>query len=155
AFSPMVAEAVRATAGEVLRYNGAICDARYSKSCGGITERYATAWADERVPYLESVYDGGFQSASYSPETWIRSNPPAYCNYRDSQLLSRILPGFDQETRDFYRWRVEYTPEELSDLIKSRFGTELGPIRHMDVLARGPSSRIYRLKVTGERDYII
>jgi len=155
AFSPAAAEAVGATTSEFLRYNGKICDARFSKSCGGITERYSTAWEDEDIPYLESVYDGPSQSSSYSPETWIRSDPPAYCNTRDLQLLSRILPGFDQETRDFYRWRLEYTPEELADLIKSRVGIDLGPIRDMQALARGPSGRIYRLKITGDRDYLI
>jgi len=155
AFSQAVADAVRATAGEFLRYNGAICDARFSKSCGGITESYATAWEDEDIPYLRSVYDSPAQSCSNGPETWIRSSPPAYCNTNDSELLSRLLPGFDQETRDFFRWRVEYTPEELADLIKSRLALDLGPIRDVDALASGPSGRIYRLKITGERDYII
>ncbi len=160
AFSPAAAQAVRATAGEFLRYNGAICDARFSKSCGGITERYATAWEDEDIPYLESVSDGAAnggqgRSAYDSPEEWIRSNPPAYCNTHDAELLSRVLPGFDQETRDFYRWRIEYTPEELADLIKSRLAVDLGPIRDVQALARGPSGRIYRLKITGDRDYII
>jgi stage II sporulation protein D len=155
AFSPTAAEAVRATAGEFLRYHGAICDARFSKSCGGITERYATAWENEDIPYLQSVYDGSPQSRSDNPETWIRSSPPAYCNTRDSALLARVLPGFDQETRDFYRWRVEYTPEELADLINSRLGVDLGAIRDLQPLARGPSGRIYRLKIIGERDHII
>jgi stage II sporulation protein D len=155
AFSTAVAQAVRATAGEFLRYNGAICDARFSKSCGGITERYATAWDDEEIPYLESIYDGPAESTFSTPEKWIRSAPPAYCNTNDSELLARVLPGFDQETRDFYRWRVEYTPEELADLIGTRLGADLGPIRDMQALARGPSCRIYRLKITGERDYII
>ena len=155
AFSPASAAAVRATAGEFLRYHGAICDARFSKSCGGITERYATAWEDEDIPYLQSVCDGPAQSCSDDPETWIRSNPPAYCNTRDAELLARVLPGFDQETRDFYRWRVTYTPEELADLINSRLGADLGPIRDLQPLARGPSGRIYRLQITGERDDII
>src|SRR5207249_6166007 len=104
-FSPAAVQAVDATNGEFLRYNGTICDARFSKCCGGITERYSTAWEDEDIPYLESVYDGPSQTASYPAETWIRSAAPAYCNTRDSELLSRILPGFDQETRDFYRWQ--------------------------------------------------
>ncbi len=160
AFSPAAAQAVRATAGEFLRYDGIICDARFSKSCGGVTERYATAWEDEDVPYLTSVYDGAANGgqgrpAYDSPETWIRSNPRAYCNTDDSELLSRVLPGFDQETRDFYRWQVAYTPEELADLIRSRLAVGLGPIREVQALARGPSGRIYWLKITGERDYII
>jgi stage II sporulation protein D len=155
AFSPSAAEAVRATAAEFLRYNGAICDARFSKCCGGITERYATAWEDNDVPYLESIYDGPVQPGSNTPETWIRSTPPAYCNTDDSELLSRVLPGFDQETRDFYRWQVAYTPEELAELISNRLGVDLGPIRDLEALARGPSGRIYRLKMFGERDSII
>lgn len=155
AFSPAAAEAVRATVGQFLHYNGAICDARFSKCCGGITECYSTAWEDEDIPYLRSVYDGPAQTHPESPDTWIRSNPPAYCNTSDSELLARVLPGFDQETRDFYRWRVDFSPEELADLIKSRLAVDLGPIREMDALARGPSGRIYRLKITGKRDYII
>ena len=154
AFSPEAANAVAATTGEFLRYNGMICDARFSKCCGGITERYSTAWEDQEIRYLESVYDGPEQARSYILETWIRSDPPAYCNTHDSDLLSRILPGFDRETRDFYRWRVEYSPDELADLVKSRVGVDLGPIRDIEALARGPSGRIYRLKLSGERDYL-
>ncbi len=155
AFSPAAAEAVRATTGEFLRYQGRICDARFSKCCGGITEEYPTAWEDRDIPYLKSVYDDSKPSGSLNPETWIRSNPDAYCNTRNRDLLARILPGFDQETVDFYRWRVDYTPQELAEIIKSRIGVNLGPIQHIESLARGPSSRIYRLQITGEHDYII
>ena len=154
-FSSAAVQAVRATNSEFLRYNGMICDARFSKCCGGITERYSTAWEDQDIPYLESVYDGTLQSGSYAAETWIRSAPPAYCNTRDSELPSRILPGFDQETRDFYRWQVEYTPEELADLDKSRLDVDLGPIRDIETLARGPSGRISRLKLSDERDHLV
>jgi stage II sporulation protein D len=155
AFSPAAAEAVRATAGEFLRYNGAICDARFSKCCGGITERYATAWEDADIPYLESIHDGPLQPSSITPETWIRSAPPTYCNTVDSELLSRVLPGFDQETHDFYRWHVAYAPEELAELVNRRLGVDLGRIRDLQALARGPSGRIYRLKIIGDRDYLI
>jgi stage II sporulation protein D len=155
ASSPAAAEAVRATAGEFLRYKGAVCDARFSKCCGGITERYAVAWEDEDIPYLRSVFDRAASSSASDPETWIRSNPPAFCNTSDAALLSRILPGFDQETNDFYRWQVKYTPEELGALIGSRLGVDLGPIRDLEPLARGASGRIYRLKISGQRGYII
>jgi SpoIID/LytB domain protein len=155
AFSPAAAEAVRATTGEFLRYKGKICDARFSKCCGGITERYSTAWDDENIPYLESIHDGPAQSGPYNADAWIRSAPPANCNTDDSELLARVLPGFDQETRDFYRWRVAYTSEELADLIGKRLDVDLGPIRDLQALERGPSGRIYRLKIIGERDYIV
>jgi stage II sporulation protein D len=155
AFSPATAEAVRATAGEFLRYQGMIRDARFSKCCGGITERYSSAWEDEYIPYLESVCNSPSQSRADTPESWIASNPSAYCNTNDAALLNRLLPGFDQETRDFYRWQVAYPSEEVADLVKSRIGADLGPIRDMQALARGPSGRIYRLKIIGEHDFII
>jgi SpoIID/LytB domain protein len=154
-FSDAASEAVNATRGELLLYVGRICDARFSKCCGAVTEQYSTAWEDQDIPYLKSVYDGPAESSSYNAESLIRSEPPAYCNTRDVNLLARILPGFDQETRDFYRWRVEYSPEELGDLIKARLGVDLGPIRDLQSLARGPSGRIYQLKITGERDYLV
>ena len=137
AFSDAASEAVNATRGELVLYGGKICDARFSKSCGGITERYSTAWDDQDVPYLESVYDGTAPSPSYSPESLIRSEPPAYCNTRDADLLARILPGFDRETQDFYRWRVEYSPGEMGDLIKARLGVDLGLIRDLESLRAG------------------
>ena len=155
AFSPEVAEAVRATAGELLRYRGAVCDARFAKCCGGITERFATAWQDEDIPYLQSVYDRPGRSTTCTPERWIRGTPPAYCNTQDAALLRRVLPGFDQETRDFYRWRVAYAPEELGEIAGSKLALDLGPIRDLQALARGPSGRIYRLKIIGERNHLV
>jgi SpoIID/LytB domain protein len=155
AFSNAASEAVNATRGELLLYGGRVCDARFSKSCGGVTEQYSTAWEDRDIPYLKSVYDGPEESWSCSPETLIRSEPHAYCNTSDTNLLSRILPGFDQETHDFYRWRVAYSPEELGDLINERIGVELGPIRDLQSLGRGPSGRMYRMKITGEKDYLV
>ncbi len=155
AFSPAASQAVLATSGEFLLYGGRICDARFSKCCGGVTELYSSAWDDQDIPYLKAIYDGPDPSWQGSPEELIRSSPPAYCNTDDADLLSRILPGFDQETRDFYRWRVEYSSEELRDLVRSRLGIDLGAIREMESLARGVSGRIYRLKITGEKDYLI
>ena len=102
------------------------------------------------------------QFTTVPPSPTLTTLRPGYVQARrrtaipnDLELLSRVLPGFDQETRDFYRWRVAYTPEELADLIRSRLGADLGPIRDLQALARGPSGRIYRLKITGERDYMI
>jgi SpoIID/LytB domain protein len=154
--SAAAAEAAHSTTRQFLRYNGVTCDARYAKCCGGLTERYATAWEETEIPYLESVYDGLGQAPAWDIEEWIHSRPPAYCNTQDSELLARLLPGFDQETRDFFRWRVSYTSEELADLFKSRVGIDLGEIRDLEALARGPSGRIHRLRIVGERgDFIL
>jgi SpoIID/LytB domain protein len=155
AVSPAVADAVRATAGEMLLWNGEVCDARYSKCCGGLTERYATAWDDQEIPYLVSFPDGPGTAAPEDLEEFIRSSPGAFCNTTDAELLSRILPGFDQETRDYFRWKAVYGPEELGDLVCSRLGVDLGPIVDLAPLARGPSGRIWRLGITGEKSALV
>lgn len=154
AFSDAARHAVSATTAECLTYNGRIGDGRFSKCCGGVTELYSTAWENEDIPYLQSFYDGA-GAQYFDSEALIRSEPAAYCNTRDTALLARILPGFDQETQDFYRWRVSYSPEELRGLIRAKLGVDLGPVRDMQAMARGPSGRIYRLKITGEADYLI
>ena len=155
AVSPSVAEAVAASAGEMLRFGGGICDARYSKCCGGLTERYDSAWDDQEIPYLVSFPDGLTGPVPSDLEAFIRSSPAAWCNAADAGLLSRILPGFDQETRDFFRWKVEYGPEELGELVRSRLGADLGPILALEPLSRGPSGRIVRLRITGERGKLV
>jgi SpoIID/LytB domain protein len=141
AYAPTVSAAVAATAGEMLVYDGEICDARFSKCCGGITEEYRSAWEDREVPYLISLHDG--------------EPGMDYCNTRDRELLSQILPGFDQETQDFYRWTVTYSPEEIRQLVKARLGDDLGPIVSMEPLSRGPGARIIRLKISGEQKSLI
>jgi peptidoglycan hydrolase-like amidase len=155
AVSPAVAEAVRATEAEMLLSGGEICDARYSKCCGGLTEAYATAWDDAEVPYLVSFPDGPVGPIPADPEAFIRSSPTAWCNTNDAGLLARILPGFDQETRDFFRWSVSYAPQELGALVAARLGVDLGPVVALEPLARGPSGRIWRLRVTGERGALV
>jgi peptidoglycan hydrolase-like amidase len=154
AFSRAASEAVRATEAEVLVLDGAICDARFSKACGGITELYSTAWDDRDVPYLASVPDGPVPT-DLDAGTFLRSRPPAHCATRDADLLARILPGFDRETRDFYRWTVSYSPEELGALVASRLGVDLGPIAALEPLARGPSTRIHRLRLRGARGELV
>jgi SpoIID/LytB domain protein len=90
-----------------------------------------------------------------SPEAWIQTSPPAYCNTTDGRLLKQILPNFDQETTDFYRWTVKYDPDELGEIVKQRLQVDLGTIVDLQPLARGPSSRLYRLKIVGSRDTLI
>lgn len=155
AFSPAAAGAVEATAGEFLLYGGAVCDTRFSKCCGGLTERYDTAWDDAEVPYLVSLPDGLEGPPPSDLEAFIRSRPPAFCNTVDPELLARILPGFDQETRDFYRWTVTYAPEELGEIVAARLGVDLGPIVALEPLARGPSGRLFRLRITGARGTLV
>jgi peptidoglycan hydrolase-like amidase len=151
AFSTAADEAVRSTAHEMLTYAGKVCDTRFSKCCGGWIEEYRAAWDDREVPYLVSKFDGPGAPALMSPEEWITSTPFAWCNTNDARLLSQILPGFDQETRDFYRWRVEYTAEELSELVRDRLLRDLGRIRRLEPVARGRSGRLTKLRIAGDR----
>ncbi|HJQ69107.1 MAG TPA: SpoIID/LytB domain-containing protein [Blastocatellia bacterium] len=162
AFSEAAFDAVKDTRGQVLVFEGEVCDARYSKSCGGMTEVYGAAWEDKTVPYLAAVYDGEGDLREYdlpltdeaNAERWIRSKPAAYCNTDSAELLARILPGFDQETNDFYRWVVEYSEAELREILLARAGLDLGRITALEPVLRGESGRVVKLKITGERGAI-
>jgi stage II sporulation protein D len=163
AFAPEAFAAVRDTRGKAMVWREEICDTRYSKSCGGMTEVYAAGWEDRDVPYLAAIYDGADDITAHrmplndeaNAEAWIRTAPPAFCNTQAKELLARILPGFDQETSDFYRWRVSYAGDELCTIIESRLGIDIGRIKSLEPLERGQSSRIIRLKISGERRTLI
>ncbi|MGH9831786.1 MAG: SpoIID/LytB domain-containing protein [Blastocatellia bacterium] len=161
--SPGAYEAIRATFGQVLVYGEELCDARYSKSCGGMTESFDAAWEDERMPYLAVSYDGetfpsGFNlplSDEANAERWIRNSPPAFCNPNDKTILRKILPDFDQETTDFYRWRVTIAQDELQELLREKLGVDFGVIRQLEPVERGASGRIVRLRIAGKREKMI
>ena len=164
AFSQATFDAVRDTRSRTLVYDDEICDARYSKSCGGMTEVYRAAWEDKDVPYLSSVYDvpgsepSGYRmplSTEANAEAWITSSPPAYCGVVTPELLARIVPAFDQETPDFYRWRVDYSQEDLSEILRSRLEVDFGRIRALKPLERGESGRIIRLRIVGDKRTLV
>jgi stage II sporulation protein D len=151
--------AVADTRGTVVTYGGKICDARYSKACGGLTERYSTAWDSVEVPYLASIPDGPTPHPPVASEEdatrWILSAPDAYCHTTDREILSRILPDFDRETDAFFRWTVRYTRNELSKIVKAKSGLDFGDLLNLVPLARGPSGRIHRLGIEGSKMSIV
>jgi len=149
-----VRRAVAETAGEFLTFEGQVCDARFSKCCGGVTESFASAWEDRPVPYLEAVYDGEGGMPRVD-DRWLRSAPPAWCNTTDRRLIAEILPGFDQETADFFRWTTAYTPERLGAIVGERTGTDVGPVAGLDPIVRGRSGRIVRLRIRGRSGTLI
>ena len=154
--NPAVEEAVKATRGQILAYGGEICDARFSKCCGGATEEFQYCWEDSPKPYLAAVRDGEGGtlpdlSAEADAERWIRSAPDAFCNTADRKTLAQVLNDYDQETPDFYRWRVEYTQEELAALINKNTGCDFGLITALVPLARGKSGRIWKLRIEGTK----
>ena len=133
-----VRDAVDRTWGSVLRYDGQICDTRYSKCCGGVMEKFSTCWEDRDYPYLQAL-----------PDTPGPGEEP-FCNTENSSILSRVLQSYDQSTRDFYRWEVRYDRARLSGLVKERTGIDFGTIRSLEAVERGPSGRIKYLKISGD-----
>jgi stage II sporulation protein D len=157
--SENVHEAIKSTRGNFLTYDGAICDARYYKSCGGRTEVFATAWEDSQPGYLQSITDDAEKHPPVHREEearkWLSGRPPAYCNTTNQELLKKILPSFDQETPDFYRWRVEYSRKELEEIIRKKSGIDFGELKNLIPLERGPSGRIFKLKIEGSEKTMI
>lgn len=156
-FNPNVERAVRETCGMVLVYDGEVCDARFSKCCGGITERFSACWENEDYGYLQAFRDcdGNEPLPDLTTEDgareWIESEPPSFCSGVSGEILSQVLNGYDQETTDFYRWRVEYTQEELSLLVSERSGVDFGIIEDLQPVERGASGRIVRLRIVGSK----
>jgi stage II sporulation protein D len=152
-------EAVQQTHGMVIAYEDEICDARYSKVCGGITEDFKTAWDDKPVPYLKSICDASAPHLLIQTEEeasqWILSFPEAYCQTKDEHLLERILSNADHETKDFFRWRVDYSRTELEEILREKSGFDLGTLKELLPLSRGPSGRIYRLKIVGSKRSVL
>lgn len=148
--------AVSETRGEVLIHNGVVCNARYAKCCGGITELFSTAWDNINVPYLQSTPDSWellpFILTEREADQFIRSRPAAYCNIEDRALIRRILPSFDAETRDFFRWQVVFSQDELWHILHLKTGIDFGAITGIVPLCRGPSGRLFKVKICGTRE---
>ena len=157
ASTPQVQQAIEATWGQVLMHRGELCDARFSKSCGGVFEEFENCWEHQHHPYLVARRDGEDETKfpdltrEDEAEEWILTAPKAFCNTRDKEILSQVLNDYDQETTDFYRWQVEYTQEQFADLIRRRTGDDYGRIRDLQPVARGTSGRLYKMKIVGEK----
>ncbi|NDV78104.1 SpoIID/LytB domain-containing protein [Dysgonomonas sp. 511] len=157
----IVKEAIGETRGKVLTYDGAICDARFYKCCGGALEEFQNCWEDAKHPYLVKMRDS--ENPSDLPDLtneeeavkWITGSPVAFCNTKDKKILAQVLNNYDQETVDFYRWQVCYSQAELSALAKERSGIDFGLIEELIPLGRGTSGRIIRLKIIGTKKTMI
>lgn len=156
-----VQKAIEATRGQVLTSEGSICDARFSKCCGGAFEEFAYCWDNIRYPYLKrkaDLVDAKYKAPTLpdltqeeEAERWIRTAPKAFCNTHNQSILSQVLNSYDQETTDFYRWKVTYTQDELSRLIYQRSGTDYGAVIDLIPVARGTSGRLWKLKIVGTK----
>jgi SpoIID/LytB domain protein len=157
--SDNVRAAIEATRGLFLISGGDICDARYYKACGGQTEIFSTAWEDKSPDYLKSVTDNIQQHSPIASEAeaegWLSGRPQAYCDTTDKELLGKILPAFDQETLAFYRWQVTYSRQELEEIIRKKSGIDFGELQNIVAVGRGPSGRIYKLRIEGTKRTVI
>ena len=159
ATSPHVEEAIKATRGQLLMNGKEICDARFSKCCGGVSEEYEYCWDNTHKPYLLSVVDNAPLGTAptidltdeETAQEWILSSPKAFCNTKDAAVLGQVLNNYDQETQDFYRWTVDFTQSELAELIRRKSGLDFGEIIDLQPLERGKSGRITRLKIVGTK----
>lgn len=157
-----VAEAIKATRGQVLMYEGELCDARFSKCCGGVYEEFESCWEPKHFHYLAARRDGVNETDfpnlrdEVTASEWIAQRPDAFCNTADAEILSQVLNNYDQETTDFYRWTVHYTQDEISALVKERTGIDFGKIIDLEPVERGTSGRLVRLRFVGtERTMVI
>ena len=155
--SPHVKEAVAATRGMILSYDGEICDARFYKSCGGVLEEFQYCWENTKKPYLIALRDSENENdfpdltIEANADKWIRESPASYCNTNDKSILTQVLNDYDQETSDFYRWKVNYSQQELRTLIEDKTKMSFGDILDLVPLERGKSGRIWRLKIVGSK----
>ncbi len=162
--SKQVEEAIHETRGQILMEGSEICDARFSKCCGGVTEEFQYCWENTRKPYLIALRDNrqAADNATMMPipdltdeqqaEKWIRTDvPDSFCNTHDKKILSEILNDYDQETADFYRWKVEYTQDKIKALITDKIKEDFGDIVDLVPIERGKSGRICKLKIVGTK----
>ena len=153
--------AVKDTFGQTLVSEGHLCDARFSKCCGGITEQFETCWQDEHKPYLVALRDSSINEGALPDLTveenarqWILSDPKSFCNSADGNILSESLNGYDLETPDFYRWTVQYTTAQISDIFRRKSGLDIGDIVDLRPIKRGPSGRIFELEIEGTKSTV-
>jgi stage II sporulation protein D len=152
-------DAIDTTRGVFLIYNDKVCDTRYHKACGGLTDNFENTWEDTPVPYLTSVSDSDVSHHTVCTETdaerWILSSPDVYCHTGDENILRQVLPSFDQETTDFFRWKVVYDREVLEQIIREKSGMDMGNLLNLTPIERGPSGRIIRLKIEGSKKTVV
>lgn len=161
--SELVRQAITETFGLTLMHNDKVCDARFSKSCGGVAETFENVWEPEVHPYLQAIVDNpqnpeGFDldlTNENAAEKWIRNAPEAFCNTHDKQVLSQVLNDYDQETTDFYRWKVTYSQQVIAELIARKSGRDFGAIIDLIPVERGKSGRLKKLQIVGSKLQLI
>ena len=161
--APQAYRAVKDTEGKVLVHEGIVCDTRYYKCCGGITEKFENVWEPVTRPYLTKIIDSESPPAGFDTDLtveenarqWITGNPPAFCNTKDDEVLKQVLNEYDYETKDFFRWQISLTQAEIKDLLMRKINVDVGDVLDLIPLERGDSGRIIRLKISGTLQNIV
>lgn len=160
--SPGVVEAIRTTRGEVLACEGRACDARFSKSCGGVIDLFSTAWGDQDPPYLAALRDAPDPDRSPPPlaedaalREFLANPPESYCNCADSSILQNVLNDYDLATTNFFRWRERLTADDASRLVREKLAVDLGRLLRLEPVERGPSGRLKRLRFVGDKGSLV
>ena len=161
--APQVFEALKATFGQIVMFEGQVCDTRYYKCCGGITEKFENVWEPVSHPYLTKIIDNDCDTAESNVDltqevnarAWILGSPPSFCNSHDKEVLTQVLNDYDQETQDFYRWHVVLTQAEIKDLLFRKIGIDVGDVLDLIPIERGVSGRIIRLEIVGTRQRMV
>lgn len=158
-----VKNAVKATQGMFLTYKGQICDTRFSKCCGGISENYENVWDNKKYDYLKNIVDNKSKPSAFdldlqkeeNAQNWIKGKPAAFCNTTDTDIIKQVFNNYDLISSNFYRWKINYSQKELSELLKSKLGIDFGYIKNMIPLKRGYSGRLIKLKIIGSKKTLI
>jgi len=157
--SSSVIKTIEETRGIFLVADNEICDARFSKACGGKTELFENCWEDTPISYLKSILDSSLQlsdiDSEEKAEKWILSFPDSYCNTNDESIIRKVMPSYDQETKDFFRWKIEYSRKQLEEILYSKSGIDFGTVLDIIPVKHGPSGRIVKLKIVGSKRTIV
>ncbi len=161
--NPEVVRAVQETSGEVLEFDGRICDTRFSKCCGGVVEEFQYCWEPVPHPYLKRLEDvpalsdirSGDLKVEANAVAFIKGSPEAFCNTSDAALLGQVLNDYDQSSSDFFRWEVHLNQDEIAALIREKSGIDFGEILDLIPMERGESGRLHKLKIVGSKKTLI
>ncbi len=140
-----VRKAIDQTWGLVLTSEGKICDARFSKCCGGTMELFSTCWEDVDPPYIKALPD----TPDFAPDGEV------FCDTDDESILSQVLNDYDLETKDFYRWTNEYSASTLDELVNRRSEMDFGEILALVPVERGPSGRLFKMEIVGSKKSLV
>ena len=146
-------QAVAGTSGEVLTFEGKICDAVYSSVCGGHTEDKENVWNSPGESYLTGIFDnrnGEIDTIDLTLEEdiprWVDASPRVYCN-----VSARETPPALNGAVKYFRWEETCSRQRLEEIIKRKTGVNIGTFYSIEPIKRGRSGRLIEIEILGSR----